>query len=67
VQALQLDSIDPPLLTFQRGRRAIRLRSLRGGMLNVTDNIANASIVDYGDRWAEIEAYRLTEDRRPPE
>ena len=67
VQSLQLDSIDPPLLTFHRGRRPVRLRHVRAGVLNLTDNIFNAQVLDYEDRWAEIEAFRLTEDREPPE
>lgn len=66
VQSLQLDSIEPPLLTFHRGRRPIRLRHIRAGALNLADNIYNARVVDYEDRWAEIEAFRLTEDREPP-
>jgi hypothetical protein len=67
VQSLQLDSIEPPLLTFRRSRRAVRLRHIRAGALNLTDNIFNAQVLDYEDRWAEIEAFRLTEDREPPE
>ncbi len=67
VQSLQLESIEPPLLTFHRSRRAVRLRHIRAGALNLTDNIFNAQVLDYEDRWAEIEAFRLTEDREPPE
>jgi hypothetical protein len=67
VQSLQLDSVEPPLLTFHRSRRAVRLRHIRAGALNLTDNIFNAQALDYEDRWAEIEAFRLTEDREPPE
>jgi len=66
VQSLQLDSIEPPLLTFHRSRRAVRLRHIRAGALNLADNIYNANALDYEDRWAEIEAFRLTEDREPP-
>lgn len=66
VQSLQLDSVEPPLLTFHRGRRPVRLRHIRAGALNLADNIFNAQVLDYEDRWAEIEAFRLTEDREPP-
>jgi hypothetical protein len=66
VQSLQLDSIEPPLLTFHRTRRPVRLRHIRGGALNLTDNVFNAQALDYEDRWGEIEAFRLTEDREPP-
>ena len=66
VQSLQLDSVEPPLLTFHRARRPVRLRYIRAGALNVADNIFNARVLDYEDRWAEIEAFRLTEDREPP-
>jgi hypothetical protein len=66
VQSLQLDSIEPPLLTFHRSRRPVRLRHIRAGALNLTDNIFNAHVLDYEDRWAEIEAFRLTEDVEPP-
>ena len=66
VQSLQLDSIEPPLLTFHRSRRAVRLRHIRVGALNLADNIFNATVLDYEDRWAEIEAFRLTEDVEPP-
>jgi hypothetical protein len=67
VQSLQLDSIDPPALTFHRARRNVRLRHIRAGALNLADNIFNAQALDYEDRWAEIEAFRLTEDREPPD
>lgn len=66
VQSLQLDSVEPPLLTFHRTRRPVRLRHIRGGALNLADNIYNAQALDYEDRWAEIEAFRLTEDVAPP-
>ncbi|HEX6640037.1 MAG TPA: hypothetical protein VF215_02940 [Thermoanaerobaculia bacterium] len=66
VQSLQLDSVEPPLLTFQRTRRPVRLRHLRAGALNLSDNIFNAQALDYADRWAEIEAFRLSEDAAPP-
>jgi hypothetical protein len=66
VQSLHLDSFEPPLLTFQRTKRPVRLRHIRAGVLNLTDNVFNANLVDYEDRWAEIEAFRLTEDRKPP-
>ncbi len=65
VQSLQLDSVDPPALTLDRTRRPIRVRYLRLGALNLVDNIAGSQF-SYEDRWAEIEAYRLTEDRDPP-
>ena len=65
VQALQLDSVDPPALTILRGSRLVRLRHLRLGAVNLTDNIFHGQRA-YEERWAEIEAYRLTEDRRPP-
>ncbi|HEV7767416.1 MAG TPA: hypothetical protein VGQ76_20615 [Thermoanaerobaculia bacterium] len=66
VQSLQLDSVEPPALTFHRTRRPFRLRHVRAGVVNLTDNIFNAGVLDYEDRWAEIEAYRLTRDQAPP-
>jgi hypothetical protein len=66
VQSLQFDSVEPPALTFHRTRRPIRLRYVRLGALNLADNIFNAQALDYADRWAEIEAFRLTEDVAPP-
>ncbi len=66
VQALQLDSVEPPALTAQRSRRPFRIRHVRLGTVNVADNLVWGR-ASYDDRWVEIEAYRLTEDRRPPE
>jgi hypothetical protein len=66
VQALQLDSVEPPALTAQRNRRPFRIRHVRLGTVNVTDNVIWGQ-GPYDDRWVEIEAYRLTEDRRPPQ
>lgn len=65
IQSLQLDSVDPPALTLDRGRRIVRVRYLRAGALNLTDNLI-AQKIAYEDRWVEIEAYRLAEDRWPP-
>jgi hypothetical protein len=68
VQALQLDSVEPPALTLEGTsptRRVIRVRSLRAGVLNLADNVVDARL-PYEDRWAEIEAYRLSGDRKPP-
>jgi hypothetical protein len=67
VQSLQLDSVDPPLLTFHRKPRPVRLRYIRAGALNLADNVLNAGALDYEQRWAEIEAFRLSEDVKPPE
>jgi hypothetical protein len=66
VQSLQVDSVEPPALTMERGRRLIRLRHVRLGALNLADNIAGANLLDYEDRWGEIEAYRLSNDAAPP-
>ena len=66
VQALQLDSVEPPVLTLDRERRPVRVRHVRLGLLNVTDNVG-AQLQPYEDRWVEIEAYRMANDRRPPE
>ena len=66
VQALQLDSVEPPALTAQRSRRPFRIRHVRLGTVNVTDNVVWQR-ASYDDRWVEIEAYRLTEERRPPQ
>jgi len=66
VQSLQLDSVEPPALTIERERRPMRIRYVRAGALNLTDNLVMAQ-TRYERRWAEIEAYRLTEDKRPPE
>jgi hypothetical protein len=65
VQALQLDSFDPPALTFHRTPRLVRLRHVRLGAVNFTDNIFWGQM-PYHERWVEIEAYRLADDRRPP-
>ncbi|HYO78743.1 MAG TPA: hypothetical protein VE010_19945 [Thermoanaerobaculia bacterium] len=65
IQALQLDSVEPPLLTAQRDRRPSRLRHVRAGAVNLTDNIFWGQM-DYEQRWGEVEAYRLVDDRRPP-
>jgi hypothetical protein len=66
VQALQLDSVEPPALTLDREPRPVRVRYLRLGLLNVTDNVGS-QLVPYEDRWFEIEAYRMANDREPPE
>ena len=66
VQALQLDSVEPPALTLDRERRPVRVRHVRLGLLNVTDNLG-AQLLPYEDRWVEIEAYRMANDRKPPE
>lgn len=65
MQAQQLDSFDPPALTLQRKPRAVRIRYLRAGALNLADNLISSRL-PYEDRWAEIEAFRLAQDRRPP-
>jgi hypothetical protein len=65
IQALQLDSVEPPALTMGRSYRGIRIRHVRAGAVNLTDNLLQGRR-EYHDRWAEIEAYRLTDDRRPP-
>jgi hypothetical protein len=65
VQSLQLDSVEPPLLTLDRERRLVRVRYLRAGALNFADNVS-AQLVPYEERWVEIEAYRFAEDARPP-
>jgi hypothetical protein len=66
VQAMQLDSVEPPVLTAQRNRRPFRIRHVRLGLVNAADNISWQQAA-YDDRWVEIEAYRLTDDRRPPQ
>ncbi len=66
VQAQQLDSFDPPVLTLQRKPRIVRIRHLRAGALNLLDN-AISSRMPYEDRWSEIEAFRLVQNRRPPQ
>lgn len=65
VQSIQLDSVEPPAFTLGRRPRFVRLRHVRAGTLNLSDNLAMSQI-DYEKRWAEIEAFRLTEDREPP-
>ncbi len=66
VQALQLDSVDPPALTLGRNRQPFRIRYIRAGAVNLTDNLFWGQRA-YDDRWVEIEAYRLVDDRRPPQ
>ena len=65
VQSLQLDSVEPPALTLDRGRSLFRVRHVRAGALNFADN-ASSQLIEYEDRWVEIEAYRFAEDARPP-
>ena len=65
VQALQLDSVEPPALVLDRERRPVRVRYLRLGLLNLSDNLGS-QLVPYEDRWVEIEAYRFAGDRTPP-
>ncbi len=66
VQALQLDAVEPPALTLDGGRRRIfRVHNLRLGAVNLSDNLG-AQLVPYEERWVEIEAYRLANDRNPP-
>ncbi len=65
VQSLQMDSVEPPLLTLDRERRLVRVRYLRAGALNFADNVS-AQLLPYHERWVEIEAYRFAEDREPP-
>lgn len=65
VQALQLDSVEPPALVLDRQPRLVRVRHLRAGALNLADNLSS-QLVPYEDRWVEIEAYRFAEDAPPP-
>ncbi|HEX2832405.1 MAG TPA: hypothetical protein VHW00_05280 [Thermoanaerobaculia bacterium] len=69
VQSLQLDSVEPPALDLASDERrsfaVFRIRYVRAGVLNLTDNSVWAQAA-YEDRWAEIEAYRFAEDREPP-
>lgn len=65
VQAMQLDSVEPPLYTVTREPRLFRVRHIRGGVVNLADNLYWGQR-DYEDRWVEIEAFRLTQDREPP-
>lgn len=65
VQSMQLDSVEPPVLTLDRQRRLFRVRYLRAGALNLADNIS-AQAVPYEDRWVEIEAYRFAQGSGPP-
>jgi hypothetical protein len=66
VQAQQLDSVDPPAFTIGRKPRPVRIRHVRIGAVNLLDNVTWGQ-VDYGDRWVEVEAYRLVDDRQPPQ
>ena len=65
MQSLQMDSVEPPALVLDRGRRLVRVRQIRAGALNLTDNILSQAI-PYEERWFEIEAYRLAQDAAPP-
>jgi hypothetical protein len=64
IQSLQLDSAEPPAMTVDRQPRFFRVRFIRAGALNLADNLY-AQQLDYNRRWAEIEAYRLTQDIPP--
>lgn len=72
VQSLQMDSLEPPLpfLTYKPARdpnapkRWIRFEFLKAGALNLSnDGITGKQ--RYQDRWFEIEAARLAQDRAP--
>lgn len=65
VQSMQLDAVEPPALTLDRERRMVRVRYLRLGAVNVTENLSS-QLMPYEDRWVEIEAYRFAGDREPP-
>jgi hypothetical protein len=65
IQSLQLEAAEPPAIILDRERRLFRVRSVHLGALNLADNITWARL-PYEDRWAEIEAYRLSENRTPP-
>jgi hypothetical protein len=65
IQALQLDSVEPPALTLGRDRKPFRIRYVRAGAVNLTDNLFWGAHA-YQERWVEIEAYRLVDDRKPP-
>jgi hypothetical protein len=65
IQALQLDSVEPPAFTLGRNRQPFRIRHVRAGAVNLTDNLFWGSRA-YDERWVEIEAYRLVDDRQPP-
>lgn len=65
VQSLQLESVEPAAFVVDRQRRVIRFRSIHAGALNILDNVTWAQF-PYDERWAEIEAYRMSENRTPP-
>lgn len=65
VQALQLDSVEPPALILDRERRLVRVRHLRAGALNLADNVSS-QLIPYEERWVEIEAYRMASNAAPP-
>jgi hypothetical protein len=66
IQAMQLDSVEPPALILGRNRQPFRIRYIRAGAVNLTDNLFWGQRA-YGDRWVEIEAYRLANGRKPPQ
>jgi hypothetical protein len=66
IQALQLDSVEPPALILGRNRQPFRIRYVRAGAVNLTDNVSWGQRA-YDQRWVEIEAYRLVDDRKPPQ
>jgi hypothetical protein len=49
-----------------RNRQPFRIRYIRAGAVNLTDNLFWGQR-PYDERWVEIEAYRLVDDRRPPQ
>ena len=65
IQSLQVDSVDPPIFTEERGRKLIRIRHFRLGALNFSDNLFHGTR-PYHERWGEIEAYRFADDIEPP-
>jgi hypothetical protein len=70
IQGLQGDAAEPSFRFFtyapQRtgSKRVIRFEHLELGVVN----LANDAVIyeqPYADRWTELEAYRLSEDRAP--
>lgn len=72
VQSLQLDAVEPslPFLSYRPARktgepkRLARFELFKIGLLNITNDRVSGN-QRYENRWVEIEAYRLAQDRPP--
>jgi hypothetical protein len=72
IQSLQCDVLEPSISFLTRKPAAesrpkslVRFSGLKVGLYNFANDALSGS-ADYEDRWNEIEAYELAQDRQPP-